>query len=1224
MMTLKMRYLNKVIFINSAHVPYAEVCLDGNVHFIGTQGVGKSTLLRSILFFYNADKSRLGIRIQDKQQGYDDFYLPYTNSYIIYEVVRENGKFFIVTFRSQGRTAFRIVDCEYNRNYFIDESGMAHEEWGKISEAIGANVYKSHIIRRYEEFRDIIYGNRKNVDIKLRRFCIMESDRYQNIVRAITNIFLNQSLESRVIKDTIIDSLDFSNDNVDLSAYKKCINEFRDRFDDIWKWYKKERNGTVKVHVDAEHVIFEHQKYEALCLEIDELCGQLIYAINRDERLLPEMKEKENGLSEKLSRQKRFLSEVSEKYNAERDKLNQREGVLKDFLSSLDKKAQYYKNLDIVSIASRIERESELKIQKNSIEKQFNILTSRNTNVKNKYSSLKENVEVKLKESLNEIDRRFIDSMSQLSDERNRLTESQNANIANIKTRYEEIKNDIQNEIRISENKRNKLRVNLIQSQNANPFEDEIAEINRKISDSNAREKDLVKKLGQTQSEINELKHNAEIVEKDLSTKCEKDVNEINNKIETINAEIDRTKELIKNYNGSLIEWLYKNEPNWEENIGLLLDEKSVLYNTNLNPRKVDDSRSVLGIHIDLSNIDREIRSPRELQTNIEFLERQKQELQNRILGFRENLSNDIEEALAKHKKQLRSLRKEELTVNSELNSIPLRIDRLNTDLTKIKDKLQTWRKNRQEEIISARDRVEKELEGLHSRMEQAEILFKKEKKTYDDKFIKRKNEIEKKINLLKIQSENDKEQKSKASNQEIREITARMDAELKGAGVDTKQLNELRSQLYKISEELTFIEHHRQDYFGWLNDKKEYFEPEEEKRSALKEVRKKIGELTAKYELRKQNIEEELHHIESELKTLTDTQTSIETTIAKVRSFMSSESKPQNLDSAKPDETIKPLSDIFESLCSRVMNHQRREEAFRKSVNNFKSNFSSANTLGFEFNITSIPEYRNFAIKLNEFISNNKIEIVRTRTNELYADIILSIGHEVGDLIQHGADIRKTINDINSDFRENNFVGVIKEIELRAVESNDRIMQQLLHIKDFSDNNGQILGELNLFSDSDNRDNNNDRATKMLMTLADLLDAESTREKVTLSDTFKLEFKVRQNDQDTNWVEKLTNVGSDGTDILVKAIVNIMLINVFKRKASARFGDFFLHCMMDEIGKLHPNNVHGILAFANARNIRLINSSPTTYNASAYRYTYVLSKDTNSNTVVKSLLSIR
>lgn len=68
--------------------------------------------------------------------------------------------------------------------------------------------------------------------------------------------------------------------------------------------------------------------------------------------------------------------------------------------------------------------------------------------------------------------------------------------------------------------------------------------------------------------------------------------------------------------------------------------------------------------------------------------------------------------------------------------------------------------------------------------------------------------------------------------------------------------------------------------------------------------------------------------------------------------------------------------------------------------------------------------------------------------------------------------------------------------------------------------------------------------------------------------------------------------------------------------------GDFRIHCMMDEIGKLHPQNVKGILDFANARNILLINSSPTTYNVSDYRYTYLLSKDGKSQTVVHPLIS--
>ena len=70
-----MRYLNKIVFINSAAIRYSEVQLDGNIHLIGTQGVGKSTILRAILFFYNADTQRLGIPVEKK--SYQDYYFPY-------------------------------------------------------------------------------------------------------------------------------------------------------------------------------------------------------------------------------------------------------------------------------------------------------------------------------------------------------------------------------------------------------------------------------------------------------------------------------------------------------------------------------------------------------------------------------------------------------------------------------------------------------------------------------------------------------------------------------------------------------------------------------------------------------------------------------------------------------------------------------------------------------------------------------------------------------------------------------------------------------------------------------------------------------------------------------------------------------------------------------------------------------------------------------------------
>ena len=71
----------------------------------------------------------------------------------------------------------------------------------------------------------------------------------------------------------------------------------------------------------------------------------------------------------------------------------------------------------------------------------------------------------------------------------------------------------------------------------------------------------------------------------------------------------------------------------------------------------------------------------------------------------------------------------------------------------------------------------------------------------------------------------------------------------------------------------------------------------------------------------------------------------------------------------------------------------------------------------------------------------------------------------------------------------------------------------------------------------------------------------------------------------------------------------------------SGRFKDFRLHCVMDEIGRLHPRNVRGILDFAGARNIFLVNGSPVPYNVADYKHTYLLTKEDN-HTVMQPLLS--
>ena len=112
-----MRYLNKIVFINSAAIRYSEVQLDGNIHLIGTQGVGKSTILRAILFFYNADTQRLGIPVEKK--SYQDYYFPYADSSIIYEVAREDGWFTVLSYKTMNRICYRFIASPYRPDLLL-------------------------------------------------------------------------------------------------------------------------------------------------------------------------------------------------------------------------------------------------------------------------------------------------------------------------------------------------------------------------------------------------------------------------------------------------------------------------------------------------------------------------------------------------------------------------------------------------------------------------------------------------------------------------------------------------------------------------------------------------------------------------------------------------------------------------------------------------------------------------------------------------------------------------------------------------------------------------------------------------------------------------------------------------------------------------------------------------------------------------------------------------
>lgn len=336
---------------------------------------------------------------------------------------------------------------------------------------------------------------------------------------------------------------------------------------------------------------------------------------------------------------------------------------------------------------------------------------------------------------------------------------------------------------------------------------------------------------------------------------------------------------------------------------------------------------------------------------------------------------------------------------------------------------------------------------------------------------------------------------------------------------------------------------------------------------------------------------------------------------------FLSIQNHYDNSETIADFDKQKKGKTIISEINSKYYKGIETFKELQQSVNAFTGNFDEQNVFKFKVKLNEDSEFLNFAFELKEFIEEDKIKEYEKRVNDRFAHIIHLIGRETTELNSKQGEIEKIIKKINDDFLGKNFIEAIKAMEIRTLESSNPIVKLLIKIKTFNDENSLVLGGSNLFTSSESN-TKNQKAVDLLKQLVKELD-KSKNKNLTLSESFDLQFRIIENDNDSGWVEKLSNVGSNGTDILVKAMINISLLNVFKIDASKKFKDFKLHCMMDEIGTLHPTNQKGILRFANERNILLINGSPTSQNATDYKYTYKLAKEQSKTNSKKYITKI-
>lgn len=1215
-----MRNLNRIIFINSANIPYADdIYLDGNVHFIGTQGVGKSTVLRAILFFYNADTQKLGIPVE--KQSYTEYYFPYANSYIIYEVATENGAFCILSFKSMNRINYRFIDSPYRKEFFIDgETLTAYSGADRIRQQLDeAGIDYSRIIYTFDEYRNILYGNGVSAD--MRKYSLMESRQYQNIPRTIQNVLLNSKLDAEFIKKTIISSINEDETAVDLNSYKEHLKNFEVRLHDIEEFQKRETQKQAQ-EITSLSAQISHQQTALV-----QGCRELAVAHSQAEKAFSlwqqKKQETENGRNVLTGK----VQELQEQSKKRCDAYQETLAVLKNELKKAQDKEKEYDRKNIGRIIERSSHKEEWEIRYNGLMKEQQDLTANFNTIADKYNSLIEG----LNAQWNEYHSVKIKQQEKLNNDFNRrIEEERHKHESAVEALYKEYEQLSQELYPLKSEKQSALtgldyQIQLCRKEQF--YETEQEELKHRIQSYTGMHTSKKNRIGHSQLIIKELtlKWNEEL-QQGLNEKDRK-LGELQQEQLRLKPRVEELDTFLTSSKDTLQGWLKDNKPGWEENIGRLCDE-TILWQTGLSPRIQDNGTSFYGISIDLSHIERHIKSINDYQKEKEAgTERLKQIAAEtiRLQEEKEILTGQLKDKYQpriKEQKDIISLQEFEL----EKLEKQYQKDMLDLDIWKKKENEEREKKIHNLEL--EKKRLRQELMQLEERLEN----LNEEKKEKQDVLKQAWSETQQNLkNEKQEQADNLKAEEEK----ELKRITdtkaryeSDMQKDLHEQGVDTERLQDIASQLQQIGQELLFIKDHATLIIEYQKDKRDLMDNIPEWQHKLDEQNRLLSQ--EKESLRKEvsTLQEQISKLNKELK-------EADNKVRELTSDMEAFDKINVYDWYKPHQDIfrpenlpaleisvqKSCTELIAELSRLENQHNQLESSLRKYVNQFTGHFDEDNTFKFKTKFNEDWEYIHFAEELHDFVRENKINEFVRRINNEHSDIFKRISMDTSMLTASEGDIQDIIDKVNKGFQTCNFVGVIQRIEMKVEESSNRVMNSLRAIqKYYNEHAYDLTPGTNLFS-SENEQLVKQEAIALLRDFIKEIHAYRY-DNIRLYDSFELRFRIIENNNDTGFVEKLSNVGSEGTDILVKAMINIMLLNVFKESASRKFKDFKLHCMMDEIGKLHPNNVNGILKFANDRNIILINGSPTELNRDAYKHVYLLTKGAQSKTRIARLIS--
>ena len=1207
-----MNQLKEVSFINSATLPYATIDVGANTLFSGGNGAGKTTILRSILYFYGAGRSE-HLGISRKKKRFEEYYFASINSYLVYRFENEHANVLAIVYKAGGlRVKYRFA-IEKNKEdtkelFFHKNTALEPKElWIRLLEK---EYELSAVLNSPKEYKAVLYGQ----DKKLSQFSFFTANtEYEQIAKTLSNVFINSKLDSGSIKKSLVSSIS-GFEPIDLNQMRRNIGDFRVKYDDISSF---EKNASVINEAVASLGVYEEQS-----TELQGIAQSLGANTRVGELELGTLKEKTLELSTALSTLDKKCTQEEQAYKTSYDTDIKEQGSLESGIKEANAKMAEYENLNIKQKLELWEKKPLLEDELLALNAQLNKLTDSQSSLHERFEAMREkelksfhDKEQKLRSDITDIEQKYNEANAELMKEQEETlaTQRQSAD-TQLQSLSQSLVKAKEDALAASASEK------IIQNRS---FDKE--KIERAKNEHHKSERlfeSLQSKLQLLQAEVQK------VAEQIFSAEQSKDykLQNLQHKHEKETAALKtQINELIKRKNLNARSVLGYMKENSFENTAVLsaLLKDEVLYAEGLNPQLVQQSESLLGLKLDTSSLDIQAYELSAVSISLQASEERLKRMDAQALVETETLDNETRNAI-------NALRREQGRINTEIDECLRALPKAEQECLALAEQVQSLQnlaaKKKDEELILAKQQKE-QMEAVYLGVKEEErilkVSFQNELDKIKTELTNRQERVLKKKDEELVYKNSELSKIKEACKAMFQTIKKEEDETLVKGGVDPELLKKYQINIEQKQGELSKIEMFSELVLEYKIDQKRIFMLLDTKKKELENLSLLIKDKEKAFEVLKQAHEDEKEALTKErdgyLSKVNRLQKDLKEYLAFKASSLYGELSTliENSELEANDDNV---SEMISKLRDLGFEHASSKDKLRKKLNRAFSSISLHNI----FNLYAPSSDSDTAIltsakALKTFVLENKIETYKEQVAKEFTMTLRHLSSEIAELLKAEGDISKTVSRINKTLQDLQGIKVIRGIELRYKESDNLLLNVLKAIGSLVEEN-PYGNEINLFS-AETNEHFNKKALKHLEELALHLHEEKL-DSLTLDESFVLEFRAIENGNDTGFVPSLDGIGSNGTDVMVKAMVNIAMLSLARKQSSKKEVSVYFHCILDEVGILSPAYLKELIAYANNKQIRFINGAPDEKLVSTYKRLYMLSTNTKHQTIVRKLVS--